>query len=211
MSPIPSVDSQIRHQIDDEIDQHGMQLMIEELAKLDPAYAAKVGVHDRKRLIRALEVCRTTGIPFSEWHAHEPGNGVGKAVHFGLTRPREELKEIIKRRVNSMIENGWIDETRKLATQYSAAKSLPPSVSESIGYRTLIRLLNDEINLNEAKELICIATRQFAKRQMTWFKADMSIEWLSGTGSHAESEWVGQIIRSIRIQKTTELTAEDIH
>ena len=196
LAPMPPANPTLRREIEAEIDSRGMEAMIGEFAQFDPDYAVKVGLRDRKRLVRALEVLRLTGKPFSRWHkpSQEPWC---QASIFGLARPRPELLQLIERRIRGMIEAGWIEEIKALAGNYGGLERLPSPVNEALGYKQLIRYLKGEVGLNGAEEEIVIATRQFAKRQMTWFHADHRIRWLEESGDAAVKRWQKQIIRNL--------------
>ncbi|MCF7811059.1 tRNA (adenosine(37)-N6)-dimethylallyltransferase MiaA [bacterium] len=197
LAPIPPADSNLRKNIAARIDEYGMENAIEELRKFDPEYAEKVGINDRKRLIRALEVYELTGKRFTEWHKEHEVKPWCQPVFFALNRPRGELHSMIEHRINSMLENGWLDEIETLRTKYKGYDKLPPAVTESLGYKELIRYLRGETSFEEAHELIIIATRQFAKRQITWFRGDERYQWLEETGSEAVEKWAEDIINSV--------------
>ncbi|MDP8228778.1 MAG: tRNA (adenosine(37)-N6)-dimethylallyltransferase MiaA [Candidatus Electryoneaceae bacterium] len=199
LSPIPQSDPEIRRRVEEEIEQRGMSEMNAELARVDPEYAVKVDIHDRKRLVRALEVWRKTGRSFTDWHSREP-NRWCQPIFFGLSRPRDELHRIIEERVGQMLEFGWLDELQELIDRYGL-EGLPLSVTEAIGYRNLLTYIGGETDVKkDVVERIIIATRQFAKRQMTWFRADPRIQWREESGSDAVqkwAEWIGGIVKVI--------------
>ena len=204
LANIPPVDYNLHREIQERIDERGMEAMIEALRRFDPEYADKVGPSDRKRLTRALEVYELTGRSFSEWHREQRRQEWCQPLFFGLNRPHDELHEIITQRIDAMLNNGWIDEVRDLMSLYSSNSEdkngdgsediLPPSVTEAVGYRDIIGYLHGEIDLKTARERIIISTRQFAKRQLTWFRADDRIRWLEETGSGAVNKWVSIIV-----------------
>ena len=196
LSPIPKSDPDVRREIELEIEQRGMSEMIAELAQMDPDYAVKVDIRDHKRLVRALEVGRMTGSSFSNWHSREPDCWC-QPIFFGLSRPREELHRIIEERVHQMLESGWLDELQKLIDRYGL-DGLPLSVTEAIGYRSLLSHITGETDIEEAIEHIIIATRQFAKRQMTWFRADPRIRWQEESGSDAVQKWTEWIVDCVK-------------
>ncbi len=179
LSPIPQPDLALRAQILAEVELRGMADMIKELKNVDPEYAESIELNNKKRLIRALEVYRQTGRTFSDWHSEEVSPPPFEPVLIGLNMPRNLLHDVIHRRVIGMIESGWRQEVEKLAEQYGGYERLPVTVMEGIGYREMTRLNNEEIELNTAVELIAIRTRQFAKRQMTWFGRDKRIHWIT--------------------------------
>ncbi len=174
LASIPLPDGELRQQVEREIDERGMEAMLSELQQIDPEYAAKITLSNRKRLTRALEVYRMTGKTFSSYH--QPTEPWCNPVIFGLSRPRAELIKIIEKRVRSMIASGWIEELQLLIDKYG--DDLPRSVTEALGYRDLLPFIQSEkVDIEATIERIVIATRQFAKRQMTWFRADKRIIW----------------------------------
>jgi len=195
LAPIPPNNPLLRRELEAEIDGWGMAAMIQRLAEIDPDYALKVGERDRKRLVRALEVWRLTGKSFSEWHQEKPQNGYSQVVFWGLTRPRVELWDMIERRVKSMVAKGWLDEVRDLAERYGGLEHLPLPIKEGLGYRYIAAVLQGQLDLEAAINKIIINTRQFAKRQMTWFKAERRIKWSEQSGPQAVESWAEWCIR----------------
>ncbi len=216
LASIPVSDPVVRRDIEERIDKFGMERMIEKLREIDPEYAEKVGLHDRKRLIRALEVWETTGKNFSDWHRDQEGSRWCKPLFFGLNRPRTELNELISARVSRMLDAGWIDEVRALVDKHSSPVNrrglttdngtsdkladLPPSITETLGYKDIMEYLRGAIDIDTVKEKIVISTRQFAKRQLTWFRADDRVKWRECSGSDAHIQWAEWILKEIKKQ-----------
>lgn len=198
LSPIPPVDAEIRDEIGAEIAERGMKEMIDELTKFDPEYAEIIGVNDEKRLIRAFEVWRTTGRTFTSWHRESDYQTLYTPLMFGLARPRQELVEIIEQRIKSMIKAGWKSEVRKLSDRFGGYENIPLTVTEGLGYGEIISYLKGEITLDEAIARILILTRQFAKRQMTWFRADKRVKWLELSGDKATDGWVSWLQEELK-------------
>ncbi len=198
LSPIPPSSEDIREEIRKEVSERGMSEMIEELAETDPEYAAKIGINDVKRLIRAVEVWRTTGRTFTDWHGETGYQSPYNPLMFGLVRPRQELVDRIERRINLMINAGWEDEVRKLSEHYSGYENIPVTVSEGLGYSEIIAYLKGDLTRIEAVEQILISTRQFAKRQMTWFRADKRVNWLELAGEEAADGWVNWLQEELK-------------
>ena len=167
---IPSVkpDLKLRHQLEEK-NLSELQAM---LKKLDPKSFEKIDLNNPRRLIRALEVCLKTGRPFSE--QTKKGQPLFNFIEIGIKIPSEEADEKINQRVDWMIKNGLIDEVKNLIKKYSL--DLP--AFSGIGYREIIQYLQGKISLDEAIQEIKIHTRQYAKRQMTWFKKDHRIKWV---------------------------------
>ncbi len=155
-----------------------MQKKIEMLKKLDPKALDFVDIKNPRRLDRALEIC-LTGKKFSA--ARKKNKPLFNSLQIGLTLPKNTLNKKINNRVNKMIENGLIGEVKKLAEKYGVNSV----ASKIIGYKEIIDYLNGKnkktrhsISLQKAINLIKIHTRQFAKRQMTWFRRDKRIKWV---------------------------------
>jgi tRNA dimethylallyltransferase len=188
LAPIPPHSPKLRQAIETDIEHQGMKVMIEKLAAVDPDYATKVGLRDRKRLVRALEVYRLTGRRFSDWHSLKSDEWC-QPMFFGLARPRWELKILIEKRVRAMMAAGWLEELKQLAQQFGGLSNLPPAVTEALGYRQLLNFVEGGTVWEETITRIIIATRQFAKRQMTWFRADARVVWREETGEGAMKRW----------------------
>ena len=148
------------------------------LSEADPAAAARIHRNDTKRLIRALEVHELTGRPISSMQT-EWADPISRhnAIWVGLHWEREELNRRINVRVKSMIDAGWLDETRSLLDRFG---ELSKTAGEATGYRELIEHLRGRLTLDDAVERIKIATRQLARRQMKWFRRFRHVHWLGG-------------------------------
>jgi tRNA dimethylallyltransferase len=154
------------------------------LQRLDPAAAGRIGLRDRPKLIRAIEVCLLTGRPISEVHQSGREKLAGYApIKIGLNPPRAALYDRIERRVHAMLERGWPDEVISLVRS-----GVPPTAKpfDFIGYAELRAHLERTITLNAAVKAITQSTRRYAKRQMTWFRKEPLVHWLEGFGDDAE-------------------------
>jgi len=154
------------------------------LRRLDPISAGKIAATDEQKLIRAIEVCLLAKKPLSEVHrtGRTPLQG-WRAVKVGLQPERETLYERIQARTEAMLASGWMEEVRGLV-----ARGLPENAKpfDFIGYRELRAVLRGEMKLEEARAAIEQATRRYAKRQMTWFRREAGVRWLSGFGDDPE-------------------------
>lgn len=148
------------------------------LSQVDPAAAARIHRNDTRRLIRALEVFELTGQPISslqrEWDTPQQRH---RATWVGLDWDREVLNRRINARVKTMIDAGWVEETRSLLARFG---DLSPTASEATGYHELIAYLRGQMSVDDAVEQIKIATRQLARRQIKWFRRFPSVQWISG-------------------------------
>lgn len=173
----PSANSQIRAELRAEAAQKSSVYLYQKLSEIDPQYAAKIHPNDLIRIIRALEVYMKSGRPMSQlqkqWHSNQPRY---KFMAFGLERNRQELYNEINQRLEIMIEAGLIDEVKSLLNR-GYSKELRPL--QSFGYREIIEHLEGKHDLQTAIESIKQNTRRFAKRQLTWFKADQRIRWIN--------------------------------
>ena len=169
--------------------QYGNEFLYEELKKVDPESAGRMLPQNWKRVMRALEVFHLTGKPIGEHHLEYKREVDVKFVQFGLRWDREILYKNIEKRVDEMIEHGLVDETKALIEKFdNTLNSL-----NSVGYKEIISYLNNEITLNRAVELIKRNTRRFAKRQLTWFRADDRIVWFE-VSSHKDLETIAEEI-----------------
>ena len=166
-------DERLRGELERIKQDRGVYWLYENLRKLDPAAAEKIDARNYRRTIRALEVILTTGRRFSEQRGQS--DSPFHLITVGLTRPRAELYERVDQRIALMFANGFLDEVKGLlARGYSP--SLP--TMSAIGYRECIRVINGEIDEEQAKAEVRRITRIFVRRQANWFKeSDPSIRW----------------------------------
>jgi tRNA dimethylallyltransferase len=161
-----------------------LEELLEELARLDPAAFQAIDRRNARRVIRAVEVLRLTGRPFSGQRARWNKGPDGGARLIGVTRPAGELVERIHRRVEETFRRGLVAETQALLQRGLAQN---PTAMQALGYRQVVEHLRGERGLEETIELVKIRTRQFAKRQLTWFRRQMRMEWVTVTGSGVEA------------------------
>jgi tRNA dimethylallyltransferase len=167
------------------------------LQRMDREAAARIATTDEQKLIRAIEVCILTRKPISEVHraGRSPLQG-WRTLKVGLMPSREMLYERIDARTDAMIKSGWLDEVRGLLEAGIAENA---KIFDFIGYREMLGVLRGDLTVEKARTDIQLATRQYAKRQMTWFRKDKSIRWFAGPGDDAGvqreiSEWVSKEI-----------------
>lgn len=165
---------QVRPRLARELAEQGLAALYGRLESLDPATARRLAPGDTYRILRALEVVEATGQPLSELHAaHGFQDRPYDTVKIGLTRPREELYRRIEARVELMVAQGWLEEVRRLLERY--APEIKPL--QALGYRHLAAVVQGNLTLAEAVELTKTETRRYAKRQLTWFRADPEVRW----------------------------------
>jgi tRNA dimethylallyltransferase len=165
------------------------------LQRMDAEAAARIAPTDEQKLIRAIEVCILTRKPISEVHraGRSPLQG-WRVLRVGLMPSREMLRGRIDARTEAMIDGGWLDEGRGLLAAGIAENA---KIFDFIGYREMMQVLRGELTMEKARTAIQLATRHYAKRQMTWFRRDKSIRWFAGPGDDAGvqreiSEWVSK-------------------
>jgi tRNA dimethylallyltransferase len=167
----PGTDPAIRRRLEAELDDAGLASLRTRLEAVDPLSAGRLG--DARRVVRALEVFELTGRPFSSFmpvrEYFQP------AVQVGLDVDRELLKERLAQRVHGMVANGLQAEVQRLD---AAGLRKGKTAARALGYSQFLKVLDGEWDVNQATEDTIIATRKFARRQLTWFRADPRITWL---------------------------------
>jgi tRNA dimethylallyltransferase len=171
----PGKNSELREQLETEVRALGPEKLFERLKKIDPISAAKMDATKVRRIIRALEVYNATGKPISDLHSIQEAKIPFEAVQFGLQWERKELYHRIERRVDEMIENGLIEEVRGLLVK---GYSRNANALNTVGYKEAFDFIDGTITKEEMIRLIKQNTRHFAKRQLTWFRADKRIKWI---------------------------------
>lgn len=169
----PDVDPQIRENLNQELEEYGIERLQEELKLSDPIYYNEVDIHNKQRVTRALEITRGTGKPFSSFRNQNLNPRPFNIIKIGLELPREEMYDRINRRVDIMLNEGLIEEVKAL----KPLKDL--NALQTVGYRELFDYFEGKISKEFAIEEIKKNTRRFAKRQMTWFKKDSAVNWFS--------------------------------
>ncbi len=160
--------------------------LLDELARQDLVTFDEIDLNNRRRVVRAVEVIRITGKPFSLQRAAWPERAPTLAGRsFGLLRNREDLHRRINRRVEEMFAAGLIEETRGLLTRGLEANR---TAMQAIGYRQVVEHLRGERGRLETIELVKQRTRQFAKRQSTWFRGQLDLDWLEVAPTEAPEE-----------------------
>ena len=163
----PTADLGLRRDLESEADTRGDLALHARLAVVDPVTAARLHPNDRRRVVRALEVATLTGRPLSHFQKQHDKRGPEGVPVFALARPRKEICDRIDHRVVQMFEAGLVDEVRALITGPRPLHNVP---AQGVGYREVIDFLNGRITLKETVANIQARTRQFAKRQGTWFR-----------------------------------------
>lgn len=166
----PGTDAQLRGRLERELEEQGLAELLTRLEAVDPLSAARIG--DGKRAVRALEVFELTGRPFSSFMPQR--EYVENTVQIGLNGNRAQLHDRLANRVHRMVSDGLVDEVERL---------IPDGLREgrtahkALGYQQFLRVLDGESTMKAAAEETITATRQFARRQITWFNADPRVKW----------------------------------
>ncbi|MEM7086227.1 MAG: tRNA (adenosine(37)-N6)-dimethylallyltransferase MiaA [Bacteroidota bacterium] len=169
----PKVASNIRQELNTTFQSEGLEALQKELKHVDPDYYEKVDIHNQHRLIRALEIYRGTGKPFSSFLKQVAEERNFNTLFIGLTAERATIYDRINRRVDSMIANGLVEEAKDLLPH----KGL--NALQTVGYRELFQYFEGRLSLDEAISEIKKNTRRFSKRQTTWFKKNDAIHWFN--------------------------------
>ena len=174
LDELPAADPAIRVQLQQELAEHGLTHLVAELARLDPVAHARIDKQNHQRVLRAVEVCRATGQPFSSFHTtgRTAAPHPFQVIKVALTRDREELYERINRRVDQMLEAGLLAEVEALLP-YRHHHAL-----QTVGYQEIFGFLDGLYDWPEAVRLLKRNTRHYAKRQLTWLRRDGEYRWV---------------------------------
>jgi tRNA dimethylallyltransferase len=185
---MPNVDPEVRRQVFADYEAHGLEAMRAQLRLLDPDYYARVDLRNPKRVLHGIEMCLTTGRPFSSFHTGNRKERPFHIIQVGLTRPREELYARIDARVREMLSDGLLDEARRVYPQ-RALNSL-----NTVGLKEMFLYLEGQYTLEQAEERICHNTHIYSKKQMTWFKRDPDVTWFHPDDADAVMQWIEQAL-----------------
>ena len=172
----PDTDPTVRKNLEKELESIGLNALFERLEKLDPAAAIAIDRANSRRVIRALEVIEITGMPFTANLPREASTRYPDAAQFGLVMDREKLNERISARVDRMWDEGFVSEVETLLG-FGIKEGRTAQLA--LGYSQIIAYLEGRMSQDEAREDTKRATRQYARRQETWFSRDERITWIS--------------------------------
>lgn len=170
---IPTISDEVRRAVVTRYEEAGLDVLLEELLRLDPVFYERVDRRNPKRVIHAVEICRMTGQPYSSLRTETKKERPFDIVKIGLTRPRAELYERINSRVDAMMRDGLEAEARKLYP-YRHLNAL-----NTVGYKEMFAYFDGTYDLPTAVEKIKRNTRVYARKQMTWFRRDDTIVWFT--------------------------------
>ena len=197
LSPLPASDPAVRGRLESELAEHGLAALHARLRSVDPMIARRIHPNDTQRTLRALEVFEITGRPLSTLQAERAGEAMPWRAIKLVRAPAERkvLHQRIERRFHAMLEAGFEDEVRALVTRGDLHPELPSM--RSVGYRQMWAWLRGEY---DREEMICraiAATRQLAKRQMTWLRSERDLHWLDEAGDSLLDQAVNCIENSL--------------
>ena len=172
----PDTDADVRQKLTEEAKEFGIVQLFQRLELLDPAAAAAIDRQNERRVIRALEVIEITGKPFTANLPREDSSLYPDALQFGLVMDRAELGERVEARVDRMWESGFVDEVDRLISEGITEAT---TARRALGYAQIIAMRSGEITEDLAIEETKRATRQYVRRQETWFSRDARINWIS--------------------------------
>ncbi|MDR2223186.1 MAG: tRNA (adenosine(37)-N6)-dimethylallyltransferase MiaA [Flavobacteriaceae bacterium] len=171
LDDFPAIDPSVREQLNQELEEKGLEALQNQLKEADPIHYQKVALDNPQRVIRALEVCIGTGKPYSSFLNKKENTRNFVPIIIGLEADRAQMYNRINMRVDQMIEKGLLEEAEALIP-YKSHNAL-----QTVGYRELFSYFDNEIDLPFAIEEIKKNTRRFAKRQITWFKRTENVMW----------------------------------
>ena len=192
--PSPEADLKFRKEMGRFAAKHGSQKLHSRLAKIDPVSAGKIHPSDLRRIVRALELYHLTGKTMTELKSSTRGlKDKYKIEICGLTRPREEIYSCIDRRVDKIFSSGAVEEVKKL----KARKKLSKTAEMVLGLAEISGYLEGKYGLDGAKDMLKMNTRRFAKRQLTWFRADPRIKWVD-LSKVSQANAINKIAKEVR-------------
>lgn len=184
---------EVRARLEERLAADGVEELHRQLRDFDPRAAAAIEPRNERRIVRALEVIELTGRPFSDndgWDSYESLYDLCVA---GVTRPRPELFARIEARVGAMLVNGLVDETLGVA-----AAGLGRTARQALGYRQVLEAPEDA-DLDDVAEAIIRATKRFARRQESWFRADPRVRWFDASAPETPKDLVSLFARALRV------------
>ena len=170
---IPTVDDETRNTLKSRLAEEGLESLCEQLRVLDPEHYEIVDKKNPRRVVHALEICLMTGRTYTSFRTNEHKERPFNIIKIGLTREREIIYERINRRVDIMMEQGFLDEARSVYPLRHL------NALNTVGYKELFAYLDGTWSLDEAIERIKGNTRRYARKQLTWYKKDPLVTWFS--------------------------------
>lgn len=175
LDEMPEAPLELREELMKRLEKGELEIMAKELRNLDPEYSETADLQNSQRVVRALEVCLSSGRAFSSFHKKNSIKRSFNIIKIGIERPREQLYERINLRMDLMLENGLIEEVKGLI-DYRNHNAL-----QTVGYKEVFEFLDGNCDFATMVELLKRNSRRYAKRQITWFKNQDAFEWFYGT------------------------------
>jgi tRNA dimethylallyltransferase len=198
LSPLPAADPDIRRRLEDEVRDKGLEVLHQRLQRLDPVAAARIHRTDPQRIQRALEVIEITGSPLSELHARDGGDPCPYPVHAFSLEPADRawLHRRIEQRFDSMLAAGFADEVRGLRCRYRLSGRLP--AVRAVGYRQMHDYLDGECDHAAMVRRAVVATRQLARRQLTWLRREAVLARVAADSGDVFEQLHGAVRRALK-------------
>lgn len=184
---LPDVDKKVREQIIDSYQEEGIQWLQQRLKQLDPAYYKIADIKNPQRMMRALEICISTGKLYSDFRKNTSSKRDFEIIKIGLNDNRGNLYDRINQRVDRMIESDLVDEVKSLI-KYKDLNAL-----KTVGYQEIFDYIDENLSLDEAINKIKQNTRNYAKRQLTWFRKDKNIKWFEPGNIEAINQFLKNV------------------
>ncbi|MBL7224181.1 MAG: tRNA (adenosine(37)-N6)-dimethylallyltransferase MiaA [Candidatus Brocadiae bacterium] len=193
----PAADWNLRNRLVAQAEADGTEALHRQLAEADPEAAGRIHPNDLRRIVRALEVFEVTGVPISAQQTQfgQPSSRYD-CVLAGIRRDRQELYSRINRRVDAMFEAGMVGEVRGLLAD---PRGISHAAAQFVGYKEIIAYLHGDTSLDDARELVQTHTRQFAKRQFTWFRRFPQIRWVDASPQSTVEELADAVIEALEL------------
>lgn len=195
IAPIPPIAQDVRQTVLERVRLEGPQKLHRELESIDPAYAAKIHPNDTQRNARAMEVWLGTGRTISDWHGQEHNTSEYAYLKVGLKVGLDELTPHLDKRIDIMLERGAVDEA-KAAWERCPDPDAPGW--SGIGCAEMLQFIRGAMSMQEARKKWLTSTRQYAKRQLTWFNREKDIEWFDPGEAQAVARRVSEWLRTPR-------------
>lgn len=184
LDDIPLPESTTRDTLMQRLETEGLPALQAQLTALDPDYAGEADMQNWQRVVRALEVCLTTGKPYSSFRQRSVKDRPFTTIYCALERPREELYRRIDQRMDQMLAAGLVDEVRSLAA-YRQHNAL-----QTVGYKEVFEYLDGAYDYNTMVDLLKRNSRRYAKRQLTWFRHQGNYTWFAADDLDGLLQWV---------------------
>lgn len=183
---IPTVNDNVRQEMKRRLADEGLEVLLEELKRLDPEYYAIVDKNNYRRVVHGLEICIQTGTTYTSYRKRTRKPRPFDVIKIMLNRPREELYERINRRVDKMMSDGFLEEAMRLYPKRGV------NALNTVGYKELFSYISGVWGLEEAVERIKGNTRRYARKQLTWYKRDEQMQWFCPDDKERILDYISQ-------------------